>query len=108
MEGRVMAPNDIACLLKIAELALNWHRAEQAAELVKGDYHNRLFEYRQQHPEEFDGGLNDAPNPDNPDDAGIIEFSAAEYAAYQKAKRMVYNAKRRLKAHAAKVKGSAK
>lgn len=104
----MMAPNDIACLLNIAELALNWHRAEQAADLAKRDYYNRLSTYRHQHPEEFDGGMNSSPNPDNPDDAGIIEFSAAEYAAYQKAKRVVYNAKRRLKAHAVKIEGGAK
>lgn len=87
----------MTALLAAGELAVELWRAETAAADAKHRYIRKIERYEQQH-----GDLDGRLNPEKPEHAGAIAFSAAAYAAHQAARRKVYNLRRRLRAASCK------
>lgn len=87
----------LIALLSAGELAVELWRAEAAAADAKDRYVRRIERYEQQH-----GDLDGRLNPEKPEHAGAIAFSAAAYAAHQAARRKVYSLRRRLRAASCK------
>ena len=86
-----MNANNLARHLAISQLAMALHQARNAAQHAKHAYYAVLSAYQQAQGEP---GIR--LDPGNEACAEIIAVSAADYKAYQAAKRKVYNAQRRL------------
>lgn len=86
-----MKSKKITSLLSIGQLALELHAANNEASWAKVLYHEAIDRH-----EEKNGRIAGSINPREPQYAAVIAATKVEYEAYQAAKRVAYNIKRRL------------
>jgi hypothetical protein len=82
----------LIALITIGELTLAHHHASSAANTAKRHYHEAIAK----HESQFDEQPYVRIDPRDPECAPVIAASKKQFDAYQAAKRIAYNIKRRL------------
>lgn len=89
--GTFYAYAQLRALLRVAELAMARHDAEQSASSLKHAYREQIAKFERKH-----GAIGARMDPALPEHQPVIAYTAKAYEAYRAAQRQVYNIKRRL------------